>query len=135
MINAHKKRAISGARAIALVGITAATVECGKLALAALPNIEIVTLLVALYGYVFGIWGVVAALVFVSIEPIIYGFGTWVVSYYLYWPLVAIIFMLFGRARIRNRVVLCGSAVLLTVFSVASEVNLRIKRQASCPES
>ena len=42
------KRILSGARAIALVGITAATVECAKLALMALPNIEIVTLLLAL---------------------------------------------------------------------------------------
>ena len=116
MINAHKKRAISGARAIALVGITAATVECGKLALAALPNIEIVTLLVALYGYVFGWYGVASAVVFVSIEPLIYGFGTWLPAYFIYWPLVAVVFMLLRRAKIKNRWILTAAAVGLTVF-------------------
>ena len=116
MINAHKKRAISGARAIALVGITAATVECGKLALAALPNIEIVTLLVALYGYVFGWYGVLSAVVFVSIEPLIYGFGTWLPSYLIYWPLVAVVFMLLAKMRVRSRWLLTAAAVVLTVF-------------------
>lgn len=116
MINAHKKRAISGARAIALVGITAATVECGKLALAALPNIEIVTLLVALYGYVFGWYGVASAVVFVSIEPLIYGFGTWLPAYFIYWPLVAVVFMLLAKMRVRNRWLLTAAAVVLTVF-------------------
>ncbi len=94
----------------------AATVECGKLALAAIPNVEVVTLLLALYGYVFGWLGVLAALVFVWIEPLIYGFGTWVVSYFLYWPLVAFVFMLLGKARVKNRVLLSAAAVLLTVF-------------------
>ena len=116
MINAHKKRALSGARAIALVGITAATVECGKLALAALPNIEIVTLLVALYGYVFGWYGVLSAVVFVSIEPLIYGFGTWLPAYFIYWPLVAMVFMLLAKAKVRNRWILTAAAVVLTGF-------------------
>ena len=116
MINAHKKRAISGARAIALVGITAATVECGKLALAALPNIEIVTLLVALYGYVFGWYGVASAVVFVSIEPLIYGFGTWLPAYFIHWPLVAIVFMLLGRIKLKNRWIITAIAVALTFF-------------------
>ena len=57
---------LSPARALALVGISAATVECGKLALMALPNIEVVTLLLALYGYVFGPLGVAAAVVHAS---------------------------------------------------------------------
>ena len=61
---------ISPARNIALVGIMAATVECAKLALAFLPNVEVVTLLLALYGYVFGYLGFAAAIVFVSIEPL-----------------------------------------------------------------
>ena len=116
MINAHKKRALSGARAIALVGITAATVECGKLALAALPNIEIVTLLVALYGYVFGWYGVLSAVVFVSIEPLIYGFGTWLPAYFIYWPLVAVVFMLLGKIKMKNRWIITLIAVLLTFF-------------------
>ena len=116
MIKAPKRRAISGAKAIALVGITAATLECAKLALSALPNIEVVTLLVALYGYVFGWYGLLSAVVFVSIEPLIYGFGTWVVSYYIYWPLLALTFMLLGKIKIKNRWLLTAVAIAMTFF-------------------
>ena len=104
------------ARATALVGIMAATVECAKLALAALPNIEAVTLLLALYGYVFGWLGFVGAIVFVSIEPLVWGFNTWVVSYYLYWPFVALVFMLLSKFKVKNRFILAGTAVLMTVW-------------------
>ncbi len=107
---------MSAARKIALVGIMAATVECGKLILAVVPNVEVVTLLVALYGYVFGPLGILAAIVFVFIEPMIWGFGTWVISYLIYWPFVALIFCLLGATRVKNRFALAGFAVLLTVF-------------------
>ena len=110
------KKRVKPARAVALVGIMAATMECGKLALSFLPNIEVVTLLHALYGYVFGTLGIVASLVFVCIEPLIYGFGTWVPAYFLYWPMVAAVFMLLSRLKVKNRWLLTGVAVLLTVW-------------------
>jgi energy-coupling factor transport system substrate-specific component/cob(I)alamin adenosyltransferase len=110
------KRQKFDVRAIALVGICAATIECGKLALAAVPNFEVVTLLTALYGYVFGWIGVLSSIVFVCIEPLIYGINTWVVLYFIYWPLVAIIFMLLRRARVKNRWIITAVAVSLTVF-------------------
>lgn len=112
----NKSRRKSAAKSIALVGIMAATVECGKLVLSMIPNVEVVTLLLALYGYVFGPLGVISAFVFVSIEPLIYGFGTWVVSYYLYWPLVAFTFMLLASLKVKNRFIITGVALLLTFF-------------------
>ena len=45
---AANKKGKKIALSIALVGIMAATVECGKLALAALPNIEVVTFLIGI---------------------------------------------------------------------------------------
>ena len=112
----QNSKRISPARNIALVGIMAATVECAKLALAFLPNVEAVTLLLALYGYVFGFSGFAAAVVFVSIEPLIYGFNTWVVSYYLYWPFVSLTFMLLAKLRVKNRWLLTIAAVILTAW-------------------
>ena len=112
----RNKKYISSAKAIALVGISAATIECAKLALAFLPNVEVVTLLTALYGYVFGWLGVLSAVVFVCIEPLIYGINTWVITYFIYWPLVAFIFMMLRCAKIRNRWILTAVAVGLTAF-------------------
>ncbi len=109
-------RGTSKTKNLALVGIMAATLECGKLALSFLPNIEVVTLLTAVYGYVFGGLGVAAAFVFVCIEPLIYGINTWVITYFLYWPLVALVFMLLGRAGVKNRIIITSAAMLLTVW-------------------
>ncbi len=107
---------MSAAQKVALVGIMAATVECGKLVLAAIPNVEVVTLLIALYGYVFGYLGALASVIFVCIEPLVWGFGSWMLSYFIYWPLVAIVFWLLGVTRVKNRFALTGIAVTLTAF-------------------
>ena len=74
----------TSALSIALVGVMAATVECAKLALAALPNIEVVTLLIAVFSCTFGSLGFAATLVFVMIEPLIWGFGGWFITYLIY---------------------------------------------------
>ena len=116
MSGTERRKRTSPAKIVAFIGVMAATLECTKLALSFLPNIEAVTLLIALYGYVFGIYGLVASLVFVSIEPIIYGFGTWVVSYYIYWPTVASAFILFAKLKVKNRFILATGAVILTVW-------------------
>ena len=104
------------AKSLALVGIMAATLECGKLALSFLPNIEVVTILLALYGYVFGWYGVAAAVVFVCLEPLIWGVGGWIVTYIIYWPAVAIVFMLLSGLKIKNRWVIASAAVILTII-------------------
>ena len=112
----EKRKFLGAARRVALVGISAAVIECAKLALAALPNIEAVTLLVALFGYNFGGAGVLSALLFVCIEPLVFGVGSWVVSYFLYWPALALLFMLLRRAGVRSRLVITLAALLSTLW-------------------
>lgn len=124
-INAPRRRArgMGVARKIALVGLMAASIECGKLALAALPNVEVVTLLVSIYGYCFGGLGVVASFVFVCIEPLIWGFNTWVATYFIYWPLLAVIFSLLGRGKVKNRWLITAVALVMTfLFGVLSSL-------------
>lgn len=112
----NKTKVTSVAKRIATVGIAAATLECGKLVLAAIPNVEVVTLLTAIYGYTFGVWGVLASVVFVCIEPLIWGFGSWFITYLIYWPLLAVTFALLGRARVQSRIILTAAALILTLF-------------------
>ncbi len=111
-----KQNKKSAALRVALVGMLAATLSCAKLVLSALPNIEVVTLLTALYGYVFGVWGILAAMVFVAVEPLFYSVGPWVITYALYWPLVAFVFWKVGKHGIKNRWILAGIAGILTVW-------------------
>lgn len=93
--NLHRTRAIK----LALIAVMAATLEGGKLALSFIPNVEIVTLLCALYGYVFGLSGVVATYVFVGLETLIWGVSSWVITYLIHWGAVAIIFALLGDRK------------------------------------
>ncbi len=102
-------------RNLVLIPLLAATLTVGKTALIFLPNIEIVTLLIALYGYTFKGRGVIAAYIFVIAEMLIWGVGTWVISYFLYWPLVAMVFMLLSKTGVKNRFLLAGAAVGLTI--------------------
>lgn len=100
---------------IALVGVMAATLEAVKLALSALPNVELVSLLLALYSYVFGLVGVLASVIFVAAEVLVWGLSSWVISYLIYWPLLALVFWLVGK-KISNRFIITGIAVVMTFF-------------------
>jgi hypothetical protein len=73
-----------------------------------------VSLLVALYSFVFGWPGIIASLIFVCIEPMIWGVGTWFVSYLIYWPFLAALFFILGRLRIKNRFIITAIAVFAT---------------------
>lgn len=111
-----KFSAKNAARIASLVGIMAATVECAKLALSSIPNVEIITLLIAIYSYTFGTLGVLSTLIFVMIEPLIWGFGGWFVSYLIYWPLVAVVFTALGKRGIGGRIIPTVTAVILTIL-------------------
>ena len=62
-----------------------------QVAMAALPNVEAVSLLVMVYTVVFG--GAVAYIlcVFVVLEMLIWGAGTWVISYLYVWAVLAVL--------------------------------------------
>lgn len=114
--NKKNKKVLSVAKRIALIGVCAGLIEGAKLALSQIPNVEVVTLLCALFGYAFGLNGIIATVIFVFIEPLIWGFGSWFISYLLYWPFVAFVFMLLGRVKKLNRFICMIIAVVLTVW-------------------
>ena len=82
---------------IALIGMMIATIEIAKRALAFLPNVELVTLLVILYTLYFGkrIFAVIPA--FILLECTMYGFGLWWLMYLYVWPLLACLTLLFRK--------------------------------------
>lgn len=108
---------------IALTALAAATIEAVKFALNAVPNVEGVTLLSALYGYCLGAGGVVATLIFCAIETAIFGVGPWVISYFIHWPCVALVFMMLARLNVRNRwIITLVAAVMTTLFGVQTSL-------------
>ena len=106
---------MKSAKNIAIISIMSATLSAGKLAMSVLPNIEPVTILIALYASVFGCAYVLpATAVFILLDVFIYGLNTWVISYFIYWPLVAVVFAFVNKKQ-KGKIVNTIVAVLLTV--------------------
>lgn len=98
----------------------AAILVAGKTALAALPNVEVVTLFVALCAYVWGIGVALPAVcAFIAVDVAIWGVNTWIISYLIHWNAVALVFWLLSKIRSERKVtqivILTCAAVVLTV--------------------
>ncbi len=76
--------------AMAMMGVLLAV---SKEALAFLPNFEAVSLLTILFTLSFG-WRALGAVgVFLAVEGLLYGFGSWWVMYLYVWPLLCLLAM------------------------------------------
>ena len=95
------------AKKIAALAVMAALLTGGKAALAAVFNVEVVSLFCALFGYVFGPVAMIPVCVFVLIEVLIWGIGypSWVITYFIHFNLIVIVFWGLKRIRLRTPVV------------------------------
>lgn len=82
---------------ITLIGMMVAVLEVSKAALSFLPNIELVSFWIILFTIFFHRKILFAIPAFILIEGIIYGFGTWWLSYLYVWPLLSVISYLFRK--------------------------------------
>ena len=78
-------------RDIAITGMMIATIEVAKNALAFIPNVELVSLLVILFTLYFGKKILFVIPAFILLEGCIYGFGLWWIMYLYVWPFLALI--------------------------------------------
>lgn len=102
---------------IAVSAMYAALLVGGKEALAALPNIEVVTLLVATCAYVWGPIAVFPAVnVFVAVDMAIWGVNTWIISYFIHWNFVALCFWLLSKFRCKHKALNVTVATVAAVF-------------------
>lgn len=76
-------------REITLFGMLAAMTFGAKWVMSGLPNIEPVSLMVMVFGAVFGLKGLFPTFVYVMAEILFYGLGTWNINYLYVWPLLA----------------------------------------------
>lgn len=84
---------------IALMGIMTALLEVAVHAMAVLPNVEPVTLLIILYTIFFGKKVVYILAAYLFFEGCWYGFGLWWVMYAYVWPLLAFLTYLFRKNK------------------------------------
>lgn len=106
----------NNAALIAVSAMFAAILVGGKEALAVLPNIEVVTLIIAVCAYVWGLAVVLPAVnVFIAVDMAIWGVNTWVISYLIHWNIVAVCFWLLGKVKFNRKVVTIVFATALAV--------------------
>ncbi|NLZ80593.1 MAG: hypothetical protein GX913_02115 [Clostridiales bacterium] len=84
---------------IALIGFLSAILFVSQLALAFLPNIEVVSLLVIIYTLVFKRKVFFIIYVFAILEGIFYGFGTWWIMYLYVWTILALFTLWFQKNK------------------------------------
>lgn len=113
---------------VAITALFSALLTGGKMALAAIPNVEVVTILIAVFAYVWGLaYALPSVVVFIVVQIFIYGFNIWVIQYFIHWPAVAVAFWLIGKIRWKkvwlNIVVVTVSAVVVTfLFGVMTSM-------------
>lgn len=101
-----KNNSLYRIKKMVLIALMTALLSAGKFALIALPNVEIVTISIITGTYVFGLSVLLpATLIFSAIETSIWGFAPWVVSYFVYWPLLAVVTYLMKALITKNKVI------------------------------
>lgn len=86
-------------REITLFGMLAALTFGAKWVMAGLPNIEPVSLMVMIFGAVFGWKALFPVAVYVAAEILFYGLGPWNINYLYVWPLLASLAFLMRKMR------------------------------------
>jgi len=88
-----------GVRQLTLFAMLGAVMFAGKMAMAYLPNIEPVSLLVMLLAVCFGWAGLYAVAVYVLLEILVFGIQMWAISYLYVWLLLFVAARLLRRMR------------------------------------
>lgn len=96
-MTASGKHRPMGARELVLLALLGALLLVTKLALAWLPNIEPVSLLVLVYTAVLGWKALAPVYVYVMMEILIWGLGFWNLCYTYVWLVLVVLAMLFRK--------------------------------------
>ena len=100
-------------REITLFGVLGALTFAAKYVMAFLPNIEPVSLMVMLFAVTFGQKALYPIFLYVALEILFYGLGTWNVMYLYIWPLLGL--LAFGLRKMES---LLGWAILSGTFGL-----------------
>lgn len=99
---------------ITLFAVLGAMTFAAKMAMALLPNIEPVSLMVMVFVAVFGRKGLYPVYVYVMMEVLWFGLGTWNINYLYIWTILAVAAMLMRGSRNRlSWAILSGAFGLL----------------------
>lgn len=84
---------------ITIIGLLSTILVVSKEALAALPNIELVSLLIIIYTLTFERKTIIIIYVFILIEVLLYGLGIWFFAYIYIWIILYAVTRIFRKLR------------------------------------
>lgn len=106
-----------------LLAIMAALLVAFQVALSMIPNVEVVTLLFIILALIFPLyWSVTLAFVFTILEMLIWGYGDWVLSYLIAWPVLVLITYGLKRWLTNEKTVALWSGIYGVTFGVYSTI-------------
>ena len=95
-----------------------------QVALAVLPNIELVSVMLIVYARVYGWKTFYPVYIFVALEILRYGFASWVINYIYVWAILVLVVVLLRRFSSRWLWVLVGTAFGLLFGALCSVIYL-----------
>lgn len=110
------------ARTIVIIALMTACLTVVKQVLAFIPNVEGVSLLIAVFSATFGYLSIISSILFVVIECFIWGFNTWVIGYFIYWPLLSIVFCLLSKGKLNTLSATITIVVMTFLFGVITSL-------------
>lgn len=109
-MNRQPKKSTMKAVYMVTMGFLSAILLIGQVGMAALPNIEPVTMLIIVYTLIYRKQVFYIIYTFVVLEGLIYGFGIWWFSYLYIWTILAVIVLLMKKNQsVLMWVVLAGA--------------------------
>lgn len=111
-----------------LIAVLAPILNITKLAMALIPNVEPITLLIIIYTLIFGFRKtMIITLIFVFIEGLMYGINMYFLQYLFVWPLLVILTYIFKKS-IKENFFLWSifSGAFGVLFGVLSSIPLMI---------
>lgn len=107
---------VISAKKIAALAVMAALLVIGKVSLNLIPNVEVVSLFSALFGYVFGLWAMIPVTIFCLISGAYWGYNTWVLAYLIYFNLLVVVFWLLSKKQLNKPYIVAPIACVMTLF-------------------
>ena len=92
--NYLKKEKLTETILLTLLGVL---IYVSQVIMAALPNIEIVTLLIILTTRKFGYKAFVSVYIFVGCEVLTYGLSMWVINYLYVWAILCVLILIIKK--------------------------------------
>lgn len=92
---------------IVLIGLLTAILYIGKLVFDFLPNVEVITTLLIIYSICFGKRATWVAFIFCMITGVMYGFGSWLLVYFVVYPGLTLLSRKFKKALLDSIFLRC----------------------------